>query len=406
MQDILSQQADTMQAAQAAGQVVAQGIGAYADSKQKAAQDAADAATNAAQTETDPNVRAADLALAQQEQAEADSWAEGGANRVGLHVAGGALIAGLGGGGVTSAVQGAAGAGLAAYIAPKLNTLADEFGEPGTAGHVLGNVIGNVLATAAGAAVGGSAGASTASNADLYNRQLHPDERQWAKDNAAAFAKYYEAQTGQSITPDQALALLLGSGLRIVDSSAANVPGGNPVATSYISANAPSSLFYATPTERSNPFLGANPSGSPTPEQNALTYSVGSTGTFTIQIGVNAGLHVFDLGGTGETGLAVSLGAHPNFCAYAQGCATMGLGFTASTGVAITVGQGAASTGVTSSTGGFIAGGDGLFADTNLTRDGDGNLAAGKGVLGLGVGGAAGAQQCKQATACLVKDAQ
>jgi hypothetical protein len=24
---------------------------------------------------------------------------------------------------------------------------------------------------------------------DLYNRQLHPDERQWVKDNAAAFAK-------------------------------------------------------------------------------------------------------------------------------------------------------------------------------------------------------------------------
>lgn len=230
--------------------------------------------------------------------------------------------------------------------------------------------------------------------------------RQWAKDNAAAFAKYYQAQTGQSITPDQALELLLGSGLRIVDSSAANGPGGNSVATSYISANAPSTLFYATPTERANPFLGANPGGSPTPEQNALTYSVSPSGTFTIQIGDNAGIHVFDLGGTGEAGLVVSLGAHPNFCAYGQACATMGLGFKAATGVAVTVAQGAASTGVTKSTGGFVAGGDGLFADTNLTKDGDGNLAAGKGLLGVGAGGAAGALQCKQASACVLKGAQ
>jgi len=241
---------------------------------------------------------------------------------------------------------------------------------------------------------------------DLYNRQLHPDERQWAKDNAAAFAKFYADKTGQTITPDQAVALLMGSGLRMVDSSAANVPGGNPLATAFISANAPSSLFYATPAERANPFNGANANGSPTPEQNALTYKPSPSGSFTIQVGGNAGFHVFDLGGTGEVGVAVSLGEHPNFCAYAQGCATMGLGFTASTGVAVSVGQGAASTGVTGSKGAFIAGGDGLFADTNVTRDGDGNLSGGKGVLGVGIGGAAGMQQCKQATGCLVKGGQ
>ncbi|CAH2901590.1 MAG: Putative large exoprotein involved in heme utilization or adhesion of ShlA/HecA/FhaA family [uncultured Paraburkholderia sp.] len=36
----------------------------------------------------------------------------------------------------------------------------------------------NVAAGAAGAAVGGNTGAFTASNADMYNRQLHPDEKQ------------------------------------------------------------------------------------------------------------------------------------------------------------------------------------------------------------------------------------
>ncbi|NKJ50978.1 cell surface protein, partial [Burkholderia sp. SG-MS1] len=67
--DMLNQQADTMAAAQAAGQVVAQGIGAYAETKQEAAEKAGDAATAAA-------------------------WDEGGTNRTALHIAGGALMGG------------------------------------------------------------------------------------------------------------------------------------------------------------------------------------------------------------------------------------------------------------------------------------------------------------------------
>ncbi len=87
VQNILSQQADTVQTAQAAGQMVAEGIGAYADHKRDTATDAATAA----------------------------SWDEGGSNRIALHVAGGALVAGLGGGSIGSAAQGAAGAGVAAW---------------------------------------------------------------------------------------------------------------------------------------------------------------------------------------------------------------------------------------------------------------------------------------------------
>lgn len=49
---------------------------------------------------------------------------------------------------------------------------------------LLGNLTSNVLATAGGALVGGSAGAFTASNADLYNRQLHPDETKKIHDRA------------------------------------------------------------------------------------------------------------------------------------------------------------------------------------------------------------------------------
>ncbi|SIT35880.1 Filamentous hemagglutinin family outer membrane protein [Paraburkholderia ribeironis] len=156
--NLLSQQADTMQAAQAAGQVVAQGIGAYANAQQKAAQDQADAAKAADNTD-----------LAAQYQAEADSWAEGGTNRVGLHVVGGALIGGLGGGSVFSTVGGAAGAGVSATLPGKLNSVADSIGGA-TGSMTVGNTVSNVLAGLSGALVGGTAGAFTASNADLYNR--------------------------------------------------------------------------------------------------------------------------------------------------------------------------------------------------------------------------------------------
>ncbi|WP_238812629.1 hypothetical protein, partial [Paraburkholderia sp. SG-MS1] len=99
----------------------------------------------------------------------ASVWDEGGTDRVLLHVAGGALIGGLGGGGIGSAAAGAAGAGFASAFAGKLNGLADQIGDA-TGSMTLGNVVSNVLAGAGGALVGGSAGAFTAANADLYNR--------------------------------------------------------------------------------------------------------------------------------------------------------------------------------------------------------------------------------------------
>jgi filamentous hemagglutinin len=140
---VLSQykQADRMQASQAAGQAVAQRIGDYASAQEKATGDPA--------------------------------WKEGGANRIALHVAGGALVAGLGGGSIGSAAQGAAGAGVAAWAAGDLNRLAngtrDALGG-GDAAQLAGNVAANILAGGMGALVGGGAGAFAASNADLYNR--------------------------------------------------------------------------------------------------------------------------------------------------------------------------------------------------------------------------------------------
>jgi filamentous hemagglutinin len=163
VQNLLDKQADTMNAAQAAGQVVAQGIGSYADMKQKEAQHAADAAKLAGDT-------TAQAAY----QAEADSWGEGGTNRLYLHIAGGALIGGLGGGGIGSAAQGAAGAGLAALLADQTAQAAKEVAGA-TDSTLAGKVSGNLLIGALGGLVGGAAGAATASNVNLYNQWNHTD---------------------------------------------------------------------------------------------------------------------------------------------------------------------------------------------------------------------------------------
>ncbi|WP_208452834.1 hypothetical protein, partial [Burkholderia gladioli] len=60
----------------------------------------------------------------------------------------------------------------------------------------------NALATGAGAAVGGESGAFSGYNVDRFNRQLHPDETNWIKDNAAKYA------TQKGISIDQAVSEL------------------------------------------------------------------------------------------------------------------------------------------------------------------------------------------------------
>ncbi|WP_412548860.1 hemagglutinin repeat-containing protein [Ralstonia pseudosolanacearum] len=164
LQNVLNNQADMMAAAQAAGAAVARAIGDIANAKQDEARAAAK------QAHEDGNEE-----LAKQYAAEADRWKEGGEYRAALHMAGGALVAGLGGG---SAIGGAVGAGAASLAAPKLAELADKVSSSvggGAAGQMVGNVVANVAAGAVGS-VGGGSGAFMGSNADRYNRQLHPDE--------------------------------------------------------------------------------------------------------------------------------------------------------------------------------------------------------------------------------------
>ncbi|NIE85794.1 MULTISPECIES: hypothetical protein [unclassified Burkholderia] len=186
VQKLLSQQADTMNAAQAAGQTIAQAIGDYASSKYKEAVAAKEAAEKAGDS---AGVAAAQTAI--------DEWKEGGDYRVAMHTAGGALIGGLGG----NALGGALGAGVSVFLAGKLNDLSQSIQKSSPTGNAaldqaLGNIIANVAATGAGALVGGSARAATASNADLYNRQMHPDEKQ----------KLAKLQQGQTPEEQQRLA--------------------------------------------------------------------------------------------------------------------------------------------------------------------------------------------------------
>ncbi|WP_186145664.1 hemagglutinin repeat-containing protein [Burkholderia gladioli] len=172
MQNLLSNQADMMAAASAAGEAVSRRIGDYADKMMK------EAASNG-------------------DKAGVDAWKEGGANRALMQGAGAALVTGLAGG---NAVGGAAGAAIASIASGKLNELSGAIAGSDPTGdanmnQALGNIVANALATWAGAAVGGESGAFSGYNVDRFNRQLHPEEKALAKQLAEkSKGKYTQAQ--------------------------------------------------------------------------------------------------------------------------------------------------------------------------------------------------------------------
>jgi len=191
VQNLLDKQADTMNAAQAAGQVVAQGIGAYADTKRDEAQRAAETAGLAG----DKTAQAA-------YQAEANSWDEGGSNRAALHVAGGALIGGLGGG-AFGAIGGAAGAGLSSAMAGELESISKGVAST-TGSELLGNISANIVAGLGGALVGGAAGAATASGVQLYNQGNDPSKKSMLSKVCAATNPACSDQTIMAIANAEA----------------------------------------------------------------------------------------------------------------------------------------------------------------------------------------------------------
>ncbi|BCQ56392.1 hypothetical protein BLKGLAD_54540 [Burkholderia gladioli pv. gladioli] len=231
VQNLLSNQADVMAAASAAGEAVSRRIGDYADKMMKEA--AADG-----------------------DKAGVDAWKEGGANRALMQGAGAALVTGLAGG---NTVGGAAGAAIASIASGKLNELSGAIADSDPTGDVnmnqaLGNIVANALATGAGAAVGGESGAFSGYNVDRFNRQLHPDETNWIKDNAAKYA------TQKGISIDQAVSELTAQANRQVQNGSPGAWDQN--ASVFLNQahgmlpadgnSGPGYMFYAPPDQKAN----------------------------------------------------------------------------------------------------------------------------------------------------------
>ncbi|CAB3716389.1 hemagglutinin repeat-containing protein [Paraburkholderia rhynchosiae] len=139
--------------------------------KARAATDARDAARKAGNTQAEAQAQA-DLNAANQQLA---LWGNDGAARMGAHAVVAGIGAALGGGSVVGAVGGT----IAGDVAG--NAAADALGDtPG--GRLLSNVASGIAGAVAGGALGGTGGAMSGANgalgADLYNRQLHWDEKQ------------------------------------------------------------------------------------------------------------------------------------------------------------------------------------------------------------------------------------
>ena len=169
LQELLNDQSRLMSAATAAGEAVARDIGTYASKKE-------DEARKLAEKTTDPELKA-------QYEQEAENWKEGGDYRALMHAAGGAIVAGLGGG---NALGGALGAGATSKLGDTLNKLSADIQNSRPTGNAdvdeaLAQIVATGIGTAVGAAMGGSSGAFTGFNTDRYNRQLHASEEEKLK---------------------------------------------------------------------------------------------------------------------------------------------------------------------------------------------------------------------------------
>ncbi|WP_279572140.1 hypothetical protein [Volucribacter amazonae] len=136
-------------------------------------------------------------------QTRYDLWKEGGMGRALLHATAGGLL--------TGDISGAAASGATSLSAPLIEQLSDkaqaQFGNAGKA------VVDMTAGLAVGAAVGkGNMGAISAGiNTDWYNRQLHPSEMKWIKENAKQFA------VQQGLTEQEAERILTSVALSQVD---------------------------------------------------------------------------------------------------------------------------------------------------------------------------------------------
>ena len=193
-------------------------VGDYSQGQQDKAQREASAYTQAADTARKDNDASKAVEYdnkAKQAQTTADNWGDNGVYRLGLHAASQAAVGGAAGGGsgAASAGAGVIGGNLGQQAGQSLGEAeADRLGLDGqarkdlvngyqqflaTAGGVLGGMAGGAAAGAgngtgalASAVQGGNAGYSV----DVFNRQLHPEEKVLAKELAQKSNGKYTAE--------------------------------------------------------------------------------------------------------------------------------------------------------------------------------------------------------------------
>ncbi|MEQ8096402.1 hemagglutinin repeat-containing protein [Xanthomonas hortorum] len=125
---------------------------------------------------------APDEASKAQALARLEAWSDGGTNKILLHGLTGAAIAALGGENVLQTAVGAGGAEAAKAA------MSDYLVRNGVSDPATYNALMELGSAALGGIAGGQFGAATALAGDQFNRQLHPDEVTWIRQNAEAFA--------------------------------------------------------------------------------------------------------------------------------------------------------------------------------------------------------------------------
>ncbi|ENN88487.1 filamentous hemagglutinin family outer membrane protein [Rhizobium freirei PRF 81] len=172
--------------------------------------------------------------------------ADGGTEKVALHAAAGALTALVAGGNVsTGALSGAAqeliGAIVDKALADNPNLTQDER-----------NALGQWASVLVGMAAGGTQSAATALDAEKYNRQLHIDEANLIRSNAARFA-YEQGLCGNAVSPsgcskdtiNVAIGELTTQALKQVDATAADATQ-DSAAAAFLDSIAPRNTICAT----------------------------------------------------------------------------------------------------------------------------------------------------------------
>ena len=191
------------------GQKMAEDVGNYAATKVLALTKNASEARAAGNT-----------TLADEFNAEARKWEEGGAYRVALHTVVGGLTGGAGG--AVGAGASASAASLLDQLQTNVVAVLKEAGASDTIAKAAAQIVAQGAAAGIGsAASGGNAtGAGTALNVDINNRQLHPTETKILKDNAERFAKtLYKTENPTQAQIDAALVALSNTAQNMVDNN-------------------------------------------------------------------------------------------------------------------------------------------------------------------------------------------